>query len=49
MYKLIKMAKKDLKNTANTVVSFGKKGKGLAKKKFGPKTQKPKKYRGQGR
>jgi hypothetical protein len=30
-------------------VSFGKKGVGKAKKNFGPKDQKPKKYRGQGR
>jgi len=30
-------------------VSFGKKGKGKYKKNFGPKAQKPKKYRGQGR
>jgi hypothetical protein len=30
-------------------VSFGKKGIGKARKSFGPKDQKPKKYRGQGR
>jgi len=30
-------------------VSFGKKSKGMAKKKFGPKDQKPKPYKGQGR
>jgi len=30
-------------------VSFGKRGRGKAKKSFGPKEQKPKKYRGQGR
>ena len=30
-------------------VSFGKKGKGKAKKKFGPEEQKPKRYVGQGR
>lgn len=30
-------------------VSFGKKSKGKYKKNFGPKDQKPKKYRGQGR
>ena len=29
--------------------SFGKRGVGKAKKSFGPKDQKPKKYRGQGR
>jgi hypothetical protein len=30
-------------------VSFGKKGRGKAKKSYGPKAEKPKKYRGQGR
>jgi hypothetical protein len=30
-------------------VSFGKKTKGKLKKKYGPKDQKPKRYRGQGR
>jgi hypothetical protein len=30
-------------------VSFGKKGTGKLKKNYGPKEQKPKKYRGQGR
>lgn len=30
-------------------VSFGKKSKGKFKKSYGPKAQKPKKYRGQGR
>jgi hypothetical protein len=30
-------------------VSFGSKRTGKAKKKFGPKMRKPKKYRGQGR
>ena len=30
-------------------VSFGKRGKGKAKKSYGPKEEKPKKYRGQGR
>lgn len=31
-------------------ITFGKKsGKGKARKSFGPKDQKPKKYRGQGR
>ena len=33
----------------NTKVSFGKKVTGKAKKSFGPKEQKPKRYRGQGR
>lgn len=30
-------------------VSFGKKSVGKSKKKYGPKQQKPKTYRGQGR
>jgi hypothetical protein len=30
-------------------VSFGKKGNGKLKKSYGPKEQKPKQYRGQGR
>lgn len=30
-------------------ISFGAKKKGKAKRAFGPKEQKPKKYRGQGR
>jgi hypothetical protein len=30
-------------------ISFGKKGTGKHKRNFGPKEQKPKKYRGQGR
>lgn len=30
-------------------ISFGKRGVGKAKKNFGPREQKPKKYRGQGR
>jgi len=33
----------------NTKVSFGKKVTGNAKKAYGPKDQKPKRYRGQGR
>ncbi len=33
----------------NTKTSFGKKRVGKAKKKYGPKEQKPKKYKGQGR
>ena len=37
--------------SANTAqkLSFGKKGPGKAKKNFGPKEQKPKRYKGQGR
>ncbi len=34
---------------ASRKISFGKKGTGKAKKGYGPKEQKPKKYRGQGR
>ncbi len=30
-------------------VSFGKRSQGKAKKSYGPKEEKPKKYRGQGR
>jgi hypothetical protein len=30
-------------------ISFGKKRQGKYKKSFGPKSQKPKRYRGQGR
>ena len=30
-------------------VSFGKKGTGKPKKNYGPKEQKPKRYKGQGR
>jgi hypothetical protein len=30
-------------------ISFGKRRKGVAKKNYGPKEQKPKNYRGQGR
>ncbi len=33
----------------NTKVSFGKKSTGKARKSYGPKDQKPKRYRGQGR
>jgi len=37
-------------NSSNpTKVTFGKKTVGKLKKKFGPKEEKPKKYRGQGR
>ena len=32
-----------------TKLSFGKKGTGKAKKGYGPKEQKPKRYKGQGR
>lgn len=44
------MAKKEGKSSASIKVTFGKKaGKGKAKKKYGPKAEKPKKYKGQGR
>ena len=43
------MAKAKGGSTNSMKVSFGKKSKGKAKKKYGPKQQKPKKYRGQGR
>jgi len=37
-------------STGGVKISFGKKsGKGKAKKKFGPKQERPKKYRGQGK
>ncbi len=42
------MAKAKSSSSSNKV-SFGKKGVGKAKKSFGPKDQKPKRYRGQGR
>lgn len=39
-----------IKSTSGSVkVSFGKKTVGKLKKKYGPKEQKPKSYRGQGR
>ena len=38
------------KTEVSSVISFGKKnGKGPYRKKYGPKAEKPKKYRGQGR
>ena len=44
------MAKTNTKSSSGSKITFGKKtAKGKAKKSFGPKTQKPKKYRGQGR
>lgn len=36
-------------NASTNKISFGKKGVGKAKKSFGPKEQKPKRYKGQGR
>lgn len=39
-----------LKTTSQSMkVSFGKKRTGKSKKKYGPKEQKPKAYKGQGR
>jgi hypothetical protein len=43
------MTKKGSSTTSSNKVTFGKKTVGKLKKKFGPKTEKPKKYRGQGR
>lgn len=38
------------KSAGNSVkITFGKKKRGKLKKSFGPKEQKPKRYRGQGR
>lgn len=42
------MSKKVGTSTSNKI-NFGKKRIGKLKKKFGPKEQRPKKYRGQGR
>lgn len=39
---------KAMKNDSRKI-TFGFKKKGVAKKSFGPKTQSPKKYQGQGR
>jgi hypothetical protein len=43
------MAKGKKSGEGGNKVTFGSKKKGKAKKKFGPKEEKPKKYRGQGR
>ncbi len=37
------------KSVSSNKVSFGKRGVGKYKKSYGPKSQKPKRYRGQGR
>jgi hypothetical protein len=42
------MAKKTTTGNSQKI-SFGKKKKGKAKRAFGPKEQKPKSYRGQGK
>jgi len=43
------MASKTKTNANVGRISFGAKRTGKAKKKFGPKAEKPKKYKGQGR
>jgi hypothetical protein len=43
------MAKKVSTSSSSNKVVFGKKTVNKLKKKFGPKEQRPKKYRGQGR
>jgi hypothetical protein len=43
------MAKKGSTSPSSTKVTFGKKTVGKLKKKYGPREEKPKKYRGQGR
>lgn len=43
------MAKAKTSSSNSVKVTFGKKKKGKSKKSYGPKEQKPKNYRGQGR
>jgi hypothetical protein len=43
------MSKKLSSSSASNKLTFGKKTKGKLKKKFGPKEERPKKYRGQGK
>lgn len=43
------MAKKLSTSGSSNKLTFGKKMVGKIKKKYGPKEEKPKKYRGQGR
>jgi hypothetical protein len=43
------MAKKVSSTTGSNKVTFGKKVSGKLKKKYGPKEERPKKYKGQGR
>lgn len=43
------MAKKLSTSSSSNKLTFGKKMVGKIKKKYGPKEEKPKKYRGQGR
>lgn len=40
---------KSKSSTASQKISFGKRKSGKLKKSYGPKEQRPKKYRGQGR
>jgi hypothetical protein len=40
---------KSSKGGSSNKISFGKRGIGKYKKSYGPKAQKPKRYRGQGR
>jgi hypothetical protein len=48
LQKKIYMAKSNTSGSSRKI-SFGKRGTGKYKKSYGPKDQKPKKYRGQGR
>lgn len=41
--------KKTKSSTGSVKITFGKRKKGRYKKSYGPKSQKPKKYRSQGR
>jgi hypothetical protein len=43
------MAKPKSSSSVSQKVTFGKKRKGKSKKSYGPKEQKPKTYKGQGR
>ena len=43
------MAKKGSTSSNSNKITFGKKTVGKIKKKYGPKEQRPKKYKGQGR
>jgi hypothetical protein len=43
------MSKKLSSTSSSNKVTFGKKITGKLKKKFGPKEERPKKYRGQGK
>jgi hypothetical protein len=43
------MAAKGKSSASSIKVSFGKRKSGKSQKSYGPKAQKPKKYRGQGR